>query len=145
MPDTENEGNAAQMIALAKAGVPFVVTADGQLIVHAAEQHTEQPAATKPQAKTTPAKPKREMSPEWKRTLGNKKAFKAMKGNELPATLHGKTSYTQKEAIAAGLLTPITRKPTAKAGRTNKTVDADVELTPEAYAYLKANAPELLV
>lgn len=143
MPDTENNGNAAAMIALANAGVPFTVSPDGSLLVNAsAEQHREQPAATKPQAKTTPAKPKREVPPAVRRTWDNKAAFKAMKGNELPAKLHGKTTYTQREAIAAGLLTPITRKPTAQAGKTNKTTTV---YTPETVAYLEANAPHLLV
>jgi len=61
MPETENTtGNAAAVVALAQAGVSFVVTETGQLIVNAtvAEQHAEQPAATKPKAKTTPTKRK---------------------------------------------------------------------------------------
>ena len=79
--------------------------------------HEAQPTATKPAAKTAPAKPKREVPPAVRRTWKNKKAFKAMKGKELPAKLHGKTTYTQREAIDAGLLTEVTRKPTAKARR----------------------------
>jgi len=64
MPETENTtGNAAAVVALAQAGVPFVVTETGQLIVNAtvAEHTQEQPAATQPKAKTatpTERKPK---------------------------------------------------------------------------------------
>ena len=69
MPETENTTvNAAAVVALAQAGVPFVVTETGQLIVNAtvAEQHAEQPAATKPKAKKT-APTKRKESAAQKR------------------------------------------------------------------------------
>tara|TARA_R100001230_G_C5632241_1_gene139674 strand:+ start:273 stop:671 length:399 start_codon:yes stop_codon:yes gene_type:complete len=62
MPETENTNpNAALCIALANAGVKYTVTPDGQIFVDesAAQQHAEQPAATKPKAKkTTPTKRK---------------------------------------------------------------------------------------
>ena len=119
------------------------MTLPNGMVLSPANANEAKPKANKPAAKkTTPAKPKREVPIAVRRTWDNKAAFKAMKGKELPAKLHGKTTYTQREAIAAGLLTPVTRKPTAQAGKTNKTATA---FTPEAIAYLEANAPELLV
>jgi len=145
-----NKGNknldAGVIADLVSMGHTVTVNADGGFVVSPANANEAKPKANKPAAKkTTPAKPKREVPIAVRRTWDNRAAFKAMKGKELPAKLHGKTTYTQKEAIAAGLLTPVTRKPTAQAGKTNKTATETVELTPESLAYLKANHPELLV
>jgi len=129
MSDTENNnptGLSAIQDKMLNAG--YAITLSCGTLVHPQTQPQEnkaQPKANKPAAKTAPAKPKREVPAEIRRTWANKKAFKAMKGTTLPATLHGKTTYTQREAIEANLLTPITRKPTAKAqrlmaGNTNK-------------------------
>jgi len=132
---------AEELDFLLKQG--HTVTLPNGMVLSPANANEAKPKANKPAAKkTTPAKPKREVPIAVRRTWDNKAAFKAMKGKELPAKLHGKTTYTQREAIAAGLLTPVTRKPTAQAGKTNKTATA---FTPEAIAYLEANAPELLV
>ena len=121
MPETENNnptGLSAMQEKMLNAG--YAVTLPCGTLVHPqakSQANNAQPKANKPAAKTAPAKAKREVPAEIRRTWANKKAFKAMKGNTLPATLHGKTTYTQQEAIDAGLLTPITRKPTAEAQR----------------------------
>ena len=68
MPETENTtGNASALVTLAKAGVKYKITLDGQILVNHddVQQHAEQPAATKPKAKkTTPTKRKESAAQE---------------------------------------------------------------------------------
>tara|TARA_R110002012_G_scaffold163427_1_gene325797 strand:+ start:99 stop:548 length:450 start_codon:yes stop_codon:yes gene_type:complete len=138
MPDTENNGNAAAMIALANAGVPFTVSPNGSLLVHAsAEQHTEQPAATKPKAKTTPAKQTawKAKQAQWYNTKAARANMAAhKKADNLPRYVDGKlysfeTARKLKMVTAKGNPT----KAFVNAGKTSKTTYT-VELSADAKA-----------
>ena len=143
MPAKNGNENPKEALHDSLIAAGYTVTIRGDEIIYSAPE-MKQTAGRKTTAKTTPAqaKPETEAQKAWKLTLANKTAFKAMKGNELPATLNGTTGYTQKQAIAAGLLTPITRVPTVNAtaaGELDATKGADVEgfIAPEGYTLVR--------
>ena len=70
MPETENTtGNASALVVLAQAGVKYTIALDGQIFVNHdddAQQHAEQPAATKPKAKKTAPTKRKESAAQKK-------------------------------------------------------------------------------
>jgi len=129
---------AEELDFLLKQG--HTVTLPNGMVLSPANANEAKPAANKPAAKkTTPANPKPNGFMKWREDT--RVARDKVKEHKAAGRIAYGKSYNQlvaeKVVTKAGNLTAA-----HKAGKTNKTATA---FTPEAVAYLKANAPELLV